>query len=239
MPASDLLEDCIVVQYVNQSPLPKQDPLPKGTHDWVMSFDLKLAWMKIRQIQENRPMDAWPTWWFKSMVGRPRIIGTDNSVGRIYLTGRAQLKGDTLYLNRPTSVPILNMVYPIVNHFEEACGLKIATDLDRRETIGVAHMPNTLLDKGSDSHFRLCYRRANEDWRIRDHTVPWGHPDALIFVYTYMGDLNGNWMDGGSYIFHDGPIYIDENEVAHFIDPSEPLSGLELPCGAVSEWLTY
>jgi hypothetical protein len=28
-------------------------------------------------------------------------------------------------------------------------------------------------------------------------------------------------MDGGSHIFHDGPIYIDEHEVAHFIDPDE------------------
>ena len=93
---------------------------------------------------------------------------------------------------------------------------KLASELDQRETAGVAHKPDTLLP---ESHYRLCYRRANHDWRIRDERKPWNDPEALIFVAKYMGDLNGNWMDGGSHIFHDGPIYIDENEVAHFIDP--------------------
>ena len=217
MPASDLLEDCIVVTQVNPAPLPNQEPLPTGTHNWVLSFDLEWAWMKIRQVQEGLPFGEWPVWWFKHMVGHPRVVGTDNSEGRIYLTGRALLQGDTLYLYRPKdSLDITHL--PVTNHFESICALTGPTDMDRRETVGVAHKPDQLLPA---SHFRLCYRRANQDWRIRDHGLPWGHPDALIFVYTYVGDLNGNWMDGGSHIFHDGPIYIDEHEVAHFIDPDE------------------
>ena len=92
----------------------------------------------------------------------------------------------------------------------------MSTELDRLETVGVAHRPDTMLP---ESHYRLCRRNSGEDWRIRDERKPWTDPDALIFVNKYKGDLNGNWMDGGSHIFHDGPIYIDKDEVAHFIDP--------------------
>ena len=87
--------------------------------------------------------------------------------------------------------------------------------LDQRETTGVAHKPDTLLP---ESHYRLCFRRANNDWRVRDERKPWTDPDALVFVRKYVGDLNGNWMDGGSHLFHDGEIYIDADEVAHLID---------------------
>ncbi len=79
-----------------------------------------------------------------------------------------------------------------------------------------AEVPGTMLP---ERHYRLCYRRANEDWRLRDERKSWTDPTALIHVAGYEGDINLNWLDHGSHIFHDGQVYMDENNIAHFIDP--------------------
>jgi len=69
------------------------------------------------------------------------------------------------------------------------------------------------------SHYRMCYRRAHQDYRLRDEIPDSSGRQRLFHVRAYTGDLNGNWQDGGSHIFHDGPVYIDEDLVAHLIDP--------------------
>lgn len=72
------------------------------------------------------------------------------------------------------------------------------------------------------SHYRLCYRRAHKDWRMRDEIPdPVTGLQRLLHVTNYSGNPNINWRDGGSHIFHDGPVYLDENMVAHLIDPDE------------------
>ena len=71
-----------------------------------------------------------------------------------------------------------------------------------------------------DSHYRLCYRRQFGDWRLRDERTA-----ELYHVENFAGDGDATqvtWMDGGSHIFHDGPIYLDENNVAH-LKPREEL----------------
>ena len=98
----------------------------------------------------------------------------------------------------------------------EPTAINYADTLEYQLNLGAVEKPDTTLP---DSHYRLCYRRAHNDWRVRDERKPFTDPEALIFVAGYLGDLNGDWQDGGSHIFHNGPIYIDKDNVAHFIDP--------------------
>ena len=71
------------------------------------------------------------------------------------------------------------------------------------------------------THNRLCYRRATEEWRLRDERLPWNHPDALVFTKSYEGDLNIEWHknDSIAHIYHNGYAVIDDGNVAHLYDP--------------------
>ena len=70
------------------------------------------------------------------------------------------------------------------------------------------------------THNRLCYRRATEEWRLRDERLEWNHPDALVFTKSYKGDLNAEWHanDSVAHIYHNGYAIIDKNDVAHLYD---------------------
>ena len=70
------------------------------------------------------------------------------------------------------------------------------------------------------THNRLCYRRATEEWRLRDERMPWNHPDALVFTQSYVGDLNAEWHknDSIAHIYHNGYAIIDSQNVAHLYD---------------------
>ena len=70
------------------------------------------------------------------------------------------------------------------------------------------------------THNRLCYRRATEEWRLRDERLEWNHPEALVFTKSYVGDLNAEWHanDSIAHIYHYGYAIIDENDVAHLYD---------------------
>lgn len=66
-----------------------------------------------------------------------------------------------------------------------------------------------------DSHYRMCFRRAYGDWRLRDERT-----QELYHVENFDGGdavTQVTWMDGGSHIFHDGPIHLDENNIAHLL----------------------
>ena len=62
-----------------------------------------------------------------------------------------------------------------------------------------------------ETHYRLCYNRPGRDWRLRDERT-----GNLTLVKDYRGVMNVNWLDGGTHIFHDGPVYVDAEGVAHF-----------------------
>ena len=70
------------------------------------------------------------------------------------------------------------------------------------------------------THNRLCYRRATEEWRLRDERLDWNHPEALVFTKSYVGDLNAEWHanDSIAHIYHNGYAIIDANDVAHLYD---------------------
>ena len=66
------------------------------------------------------------------------------------------------------------------------------------------------------SHYRLCYNRMGEDWRLRDERT-----GELRFVKGYYGPMNIDWLDHGSHVFHNGPVNVDQNGIAHFVDPDD------------------
>jgi len=70
------------------------------------------------------------------------------------------------------------------------------------------------------THNRLCYRRATEEWRLRDERKDWNDPNALVFTKSYKGDLNSEWHknDSVAHIYHNGYAIIDKNDVAHLYD---------------------
>ena len=70
------------------------------------------------------------------------------------------------------------------------------------------------------THNRLCYRRATEEWRLRDERKDWNDPNALVFTKSYVGDLNSEWHknDSVAHIYHNGYVIIDKDDVAHLYD---------------------
>jgi hypothetical protein len=85
------------------------------------------------------------------------------------------------------------------------------------------------------THNRLCYRRAQRDWRVNDdgsdqngfgNRIPDTDSTAaperkLVYVQSYVGDLLCLWNknDTVAHIYHDGNIIIDDNNIAHLYDP--------------------
>ena len=65
---------------------------------------------------------------------------------------------------------------------------------------------------GQDSHWRLCYARDVEGWRLRDERT-----GSLTIVKDYKGIVNLNWFDGGTHVFHDGKTIVIDG-VCHFGD---------------------
>jgi len=154
-------------QYQNPSPIGPQSPIPPGVHDMEVSWDRNAGYMRV--IISGQP------WWFKELLGRCVLTGTDNAKGRINLRGQAVLTGEQLVLYR-------------------------AADAEKHPWVkGTAH---------AATHNRLCYRRANLDWRLRDEReTQKGNLGAIAFVQGYCGDLNVEWptQDATAHIFHNGP----------------------------------
>ena len=71
------------------------------------------------------------------------------------------------------------------------------------------------------THNRLCYRRASQDWLLRDERMGWNNPEALKLVKSYVGDMNAEWNrnDSIAHIYHNGYVIIDRENVAHLYDP--------------------
>ena len=65
--------------------------------------------------------------------------------------------------------------------------------------------------QGRDSHWRLCYFRYYRAWRCRDERT-----GELFITNGYHGMLNLNYFDGGTHVFHDGPVTVDSNGIVRF-----------------------
>ena len=75
--------------------------------------------------------------------------------------------------------------------------------------------PDPTGEDGTDSHWRLCYARAEQGWRLRDERKPAVDPTSLTIVKDYRGIVNLNWFDGGTHVFHDGKAAVVDG-VCHF-----------------------
>ena len=89
----------------------------------------------------------------------------------------------------------------------------------RRDPDAAPHKPIKGIVR-QQTHNRLCYRRSSQDWRLRDERKG-NAPDALVYVSSYIGDMNCEWnrQDSVAHIYHNGWAVIDENDVAHLYDP--------------------
>ena len=76
---------------------------------------------------------------------------------------------------------------------------------------------------------RMCYFRAEEQWRLRDQHMAWNHPDALRIIKGYVGDWNIEWpvTDRVAHLFHNGFVVIcdpgcfmhPDGKYGHFYGP--------------------
>jgi len=60
------------------------------------------------------------------------------------------------------------------------------------------------------SYNRLCYFRAEQQWRLRDERMAWNSPEALRILPGYVGDWNIEWpqSDTVAHLFHQGFVVI-------------------------------
>ena len=93
--STDVYEDA---QYQNAAPIGEQKQIPKGVHMIELSWDRNKGYMRIIIGTEK--------WWFKELLGRAQMLGTDNARGRINLRAMATLDGETLVMYRaPGATP--------------------------------------------------------------------------------------------------------------------------------------
>ena len=181
-------------QVQSARPIPAQPPIPAGVHDMILSWDLEHGWMKLR-------IDG-VVWFFKELLGKAVVLGTNTNVGRIHLRGMAASAGDTLTLYRdPKAEP-----HPVVE------GLEIDKTYNRM------------------CYFReqKVWRLRDEDKTARYHAEGKDihSPDVIKYVKSYKGDgvLSWAFSDQFAHVYHEGRVIIDENSVAHLYDPDEVYS---------------
>lgn len=91
-------------------------------------------------------------------------------------------------------------------------------------TVQLIEVPDGQPQFLTTAHHRLCYYREVKQWRIRNEDT-----GDLRLVDDYEGDLNVNWMDGGSHVFHDGPVVIDGEGKAWFFETDDEAEAFYLP----------
>ncbi len=101
-------------------------------------------------------------------------------------------------------------------NLEVACKLKI------QEGIGYIWAPrdaeHEVISDGHRTHWRLCYNRADSEadgkphWRLRDEVTDkvWSND-----IENYRGVMNINYLQGGSHIFCDGNMEVEDG-IAYF-----------------------
>ena len=170
-------------QYQNEAPIGAQPPIPAGIHNIELSWDRHTGYMRIIINGQK--------WYFKALLGRAVVLGTDSERGRINLRSMARINDETLTLYRP---PDAQPHWMVEDRF-------VAQRLE-------------------PTHNRLCYRRETKQWRIRDERKDWNDPEALKFTANYVGDLVCEWeaQDRAGHVFHNGFAVIDNQNVCHLYD---------------------
>ena len=138
-------------------------------------------------------------WYFKELLGKAVVTGTDADVGRIYIDGMASINGETLTLYR-------------------------SPDAEPHKVVGGLRLENTF---NRCCYFReqKVWRLRDEEKTARYHAEGKDvhSPDVIRYVESYMGDGWLSWTarDPYAHIYHQGWTVIDEDNVAHLYDPDE------------------
>jgi len=211
---ADRYEDQTQIQ--SPQPIWPQGSAPTGIHNVELSWDrfcrhdggyMRVVFRdladdpdaKVRHphhgfIKNGKQYGGWAhpyTWWFKQFLGRCEVLSTNNEKGRINMRASAVLNGETLILDRDPEAKR----HPLVT--------------------GPTTTPRV------KTHNRLCYRRAREDWRLRDERT-----GNLVFCDGYVGDMFAEWSteDPIGHIYHKGATVMERDLVsgkviAHLYDP--------------------
>ena len=202
-----LLNPSIVVygdsQSQNPEPIPEQSPIPRGSHSMRMSWDREEGYMKV--------VIGDATWYFKELLGKAVVIGTDADVGRIYLDGTASINGETLTLGRPANAEPHRIVEgeELDNTYNRCCYFRDQKRWRLRD------------EKKTAEHHAY-----NVTHNLTRYDVGWKDlesPDLIRYVKSYTGDGWLSWTasDPYAHIYHQGWTVIDEDNVAHLYDPDE------------------
>ena len=181
-------------QVQSAMPIPAQPSVPTGVHDMILSWDLEHGWMKLR-IDDG-------LWFFKELLGRAVVLGTNTDVGRIHLRGMATSNGDTLTLYRDAKAE----PHPVVD------GLELDKTYNRM------------------CYFReqKVWRLRDEEKTARYHSEGKDihSPDVIKYVKSYEGDgvLSWAFSDQFAHCYHEGRVIIDAENIAHLYDPNEVYS---------------
>jgi hypothetical protein len=173
-------------QYQNPAPIKPQRSMPAGVHDMELSWDRNEGYMRV-VIGSDK-------WWFKELLGRAIVLGTENETGRINLRAKAQLSGERVALWRPSTAEphprVAGVSYP-ASH-QRLCYRRAGRDWrlrDERKT--KSGDPNALV-------FVNGY--------IGDLAVEWSVDDVVAHIYH-----QGPWT-----LCRSGCIFHKEGGYAHF-----------------------
>ena len=193
-------EDNDDLQYQNPDAVGPQEAIPGGVWDLELSWDRKRGYMRCIVFRKDdiaehraRPKDSGEeigTWWFKEWRGNCQMLGAVNASGRLYMRGMARIDDATDTLT--------------LYRDKEAKPHPLVSGGVRREI----------------TFNRMCYRRLDAQWRLRDEEMPWEHPDALVIVDDMVGDVSAYWdkNDNIGHLYHRGYVIIKDG-TCHMYDP--------------------
>jgi len=76
----------------------------------------------------------------------------------------------------------------------------------------VVSVPEGAVKLDGAGRWRICYRRAQEDWRLRDEDGS----GKVTFVSSYRGQMRLNWHDHAAHLFHMGEAWLYE-DIAYLV----------------------
>ena len=187
-------------------------PLPDGEQLWDFSYSRSKGKFRWRLGDDF--------WLCDAIAGDAFIVGCNNDTGNIGIFCRLIEQGGTFfsYLDSQDVAETLTMqdLPKLPKLPSNGAVMHPETHNELDDHVQAGYLPEQLYDyheiPDEERHWRLCYHRAGTDWRVRDERA-----GRLWLVEGYHGPVKMSWLDGGTHIFHDGKIEVDEDRIAHFV----------------------
>lgn len=162
-------------------------------------FDYSRSTRKMRFRLDGRE------WTVNRLVGQWEFVAMDRVTGRWVVRCQLLIKDGSGYVYVPGSTKPYHSS-------GDTCSTEVAHNHDQCQIGAGVPFPQQ-----RDTHWRCCFARELSEkgeeavWRLRDERT-----GELWFVKGYEGQVNVNWLDGGSHCFVDGPVTVDADGIAHF-----------------------